>query len=107
VQGQHLPPKENFDFGAAIMDTRAALCKKIEEVIPNAGACGVDFDVEFDDNVQAWAMDLHHGKHRLRTFIDTNEASSCLKGDSCIPLGMQVAQLKRNFDLRACDEQEY
>lgn len=86
------------------MVTKEELCKKIEEVIPSAGVCGVDFDVEFDDNVQAWAVDLHRGQHHLRTFIDTDEASNCLEGKSCIPLGMQVAQLKRNFEHTSCAE---
>ena len=90
---------------AAIMGTKEQLCKKIEEVIPNAGVCGVDFDVEFDENAQAWAVDLHHGQHHLRTFIETEEASSCVEGKLCIPLGMQVAELKRNFDLSSCAEQ--
>jgi hypothetical protein len=88
-----------------IMVTKEEICKKIEEVMPNAGVCGIDFDVEFDDNVQAWAVDLHHGHHHLRTFLETDEASSCIEGKSCISLGMQISQLKRNFDLTSCAEQ--
>lgn len=86
------------------MITRKELCEKIEEVFPKAGVCGVDFDVEYDDDVKAWAVDLHHGPHRLRTYIDADEAQSCLEGKTCIPLGMQIAQLKRNFDLPSCAE---
>jgi len=44
-----------------MMITKEALCKKIEEVFPKVGACDIDFDVEFDDKVQAWTVDLHHG----------------------------------------------
>lgn len=86
------------------MTTREELCRKIEEVFPKAGACGIDFDVEYDENVSAWAVDLHRGEHHLRTFIDTEEADSCLEGEKCIPLGMQIAQLKRNFELSTCAE---
>lgn len=82
--------------------TKEDLCKKIGEVIPNAGVCGVDYEVEFDEEAHAWVVDLHHGQHHLKTFIDTDEASSCLEGKTCIPLGMQIAQLKRNFDLTSC-----
>ncbi len=84
------------------MVTKQELCKKIEDVFPHAGVCGVDFDVEYDENSKAWAVDLHHGHRHLRTFIETEEADSCLTGKSCIPLGMQIAQLKRNFDLTSC-----
>ncbi|KAB2890224.1 MAG: hypothetical protein F9K32_09620 [Desulfobulbaceae bacterium] len=86
------------------MTTREELCRKIEEVFPKAGACGIDFDVEYDENVSAWAVDLHRGEHHLRTFIETEEADSCLEGEKCIPLGMQIAQLKRNFELSTCAE---
>lgn len=84
------------------MTTKEELCKKIERVFPSAGVCGVDFDVEYDGNAHAWTMELHHKDHHLRTFIETDEATSCLEGNSCIPLGMQVAQLKHNFDLLSC-----
>ena len=87
------------------MITKEDLCNKIEEVIPQAGACGIDYDVEFDEKNKAWTVDLHHGSHHLKTFIDIDEADSCLEGKSCIPLGMQIAQLKRNFDHTSCGEQ--
>jgi hypothetical protein len=89
---------------ATIMATKEELCKKIEQVFPRTGVCGIDFDVEYDKNAHAWTVDLHHENHHLRTFIETDEAKSCLEGKSCIPLGMQIAQLKHNFDLLSCAE---
>ena len=86
------------------MVTKEELCKKIESVFPKAGTCSVDFDVEYDDDIRAWSVDLHHGDHHLKTFIETDEADSCLEGKSCIPLGMQIAQLKHNFDMPSCAE---
>lgn len=93
------------EMGGKFMVTKEELCKKIEEVFPEAGVCGIDFDVEFDKENKAWAVDLHHGQHHLKTFIDIDEAASCVDGKTCIPLAMQVAQLKRNFDLASCSEQ--
>ena len=86
------------------MATKEEVCKKIEAVFPKAGTCGVDFDVEYDEDIQAWAVDLHHGPHHLKTFIETDEADSCLEGKSCISLGMQIAQLKHNFDMPSYTE---
>ncbi len=86
------------------MVTKEELCKKIEAVFPDAGVCGIDFDVEFDKENKAWAVDLHHGDHHLKTFIDVEEADSCIEGKSCMPLAMQIAQLKRNFNLSSCEE---
>jgi hypothetical protein len=87
------------------MVSKQELCKKIEDVFPDAGVCGVDIDVEYDETAKAWAVEMHHGHHHLRTFIETEEADSCLAGKLCIPLGMQVAQLKRNFDLAFCSSE--
>jgi len=57
---------------------------------------------EFDKENKAWAVDLHQGSQHLKTFIEVSEADSCVEGKSCIPLGMQIAQLKQNFDLTSC-----
>lgn len=84
------------------MVSQQELCKKIQEVYPNAGVCGVDFDVSYDEELKAWAVDLHHGSHHLKTFVEIEEADSCLDGKMCIPLGLQVAQLKHNFDIPSC-----
>lgn len=87
------------------MVTKQEICKKIEEVFPEAGVCGIDFDVEFDDKNKAWAVDLHHGAHHLKTFIEIDEAANCVEGEKCIPLGIQIGQLKRNFELATNAEQ--
>ena len=87
------------------MVTKQEICKKIEEVFPEAGVCGIDFDVEFDDKNKAWSVDLHHGSHHLKTFLEIDEAASCIEGEKCIPLGIQIGQLKRNFELATSAEQ--
>lgn len=80
------------------MITRKELCKKIEAMNPGLGACGTGYDVSFDRKVKAWAVDINRGKYHLKTFVETQEADSCLHGDRCIPLGLQVGQLQINFE---------
>lgn len=79
------------------MTTREELCKKITEVFPDIGVCGIDLDVSFDEKNKAWAVDLKKGEHHLKTFLEISEAESCLAGKQCISLGLQVAQLKENI----------
>lgn len=81
------------------MATKDDICRKIEEIIPEAGKCGIDYNVEYDNKNHAWSVDLHSGKQHLKTFIEDTEAESCLGDNRCIPLGLQVGQLKRNLDL--------
>lgn len=80
------------------MVNKEQLCKKIEAMHPDMGACGIDFEVEYDTHAEAWFVDLHHGKQHLRTFIETDEADSCLEKGKCMPLSLQIGQLKSNFE---------
>lgn len=81
------------------MASKDDICRKIEQIIPEAGRCGRDFRVEYDDTNHAWAVDLHQGDVHLKTFIEDSEAENCLDADKCIPLGLQIGQLKRNLEL--------
>ena len=79
------------------MLTRQQVCKKIEDVFPNIGACGVNLDVDFDETNKAWVVDLRSGDHHLKTFLETSEAEDCVDGKECISLGLQIAQLRDNL----------
>lgn len=81
------------------MTTKQDICSKIEKIMPEAGRCGVDFSVEYDSSNHAWVVDLHQGRFHLKTFVEESEADNCLESDRCIPLGLQISQLKRNLDL--------
>lgn len=76
------------------MVTKQELCKKIEEIFPHAGICGVDFDVEFDEKTESWEMILHNGQGRIRTFIKTDVIRKCLERDSCDPLGIKISHVR-------------
>ncbi len=80
------------------MVTKKELCERIESIQPEIGVCGVDFDVEYDDNEKAWVVDFHQGKQHLRTYIEDKEADSCVEKDQCMSLAMQIGQLRYNFE---------
>lgn len=81
------------------MASKEDICRKIEEIIPEAGRCGRDFRVEYDQENHAWYVDLQQGRFHLGTFIEDTEARSCLDKEKCISLGLQIGQLKRNLKL--------
>ena len=37
------------------------LCRKIRDIYPDIGECGVDINVAFDETNQRWAVDLKKG----------------------------------------------
>lgn len=80
------------------MVTRESLGKQIEAMFPEFGRFGVDFEVKYDNQVHAWSIDIHKGKMHLKTFIEESEADSCVDKNKCVPLALQMGQLKRNFN---------
>lgn len=80
------------------MYTKAELCKKITDIYPEIGECGIDIDVSYDDEKKAWVVDLIKDSHELKHYLDVPEADECMEGNKCVPLGLEIAQLKKNIE---------
>ena len=80
------------------MYTKAELCKKITDIYPEIGECGIDIDVSYDDEKKAWVVDLIKDSHELKHYLDLPEADECMEGNKCVPLGLEIAQLKKNIE---------
>jgi hypothetical protein len=70
------------------------LCKKIQEIYPDIGECGIDVWVDFDDEQKRWTVHLKKDDHGLKTYLELGDAEKCMNGVQCISLGIEVAQLK-------------
>jgi hypothetical protein len=70
------------------------LCRKIREIFPDIGECGIDVDVAFDETNQRWAVDLKKGSRRMKTFLEEGDAELCLQGRQCVSLGIEIGQLR-------------
>ena len=79
------------------MYNKEQLCKKITEIYPEIGECGIDVDVNFDADKNTWVVNLKKDSHSLKHYLDLPEADSCMEGDKCVPLGLEIAQLKKNI----------
>ena len=73
------------------------LCQKIREIYPEIGECGIDVSVDYDDEKKAWIVDLKKDQHELKTHLEPEDAETCMNGEKCIGLGVQIAQLKDNI----------
>lgn len=73
------------------------LCQKIEEIYPDIGECGIDVDVNYDDDQERWVVDLKKDQHHLKTFLEEGDADLCMQGKQCVSLGIEIAQLKDNI----------
>ena len=80
------------------MINKAELCKKITEIYPDIGQCGIDVDVEYDNGQERWVVDLKKSPHHLKTYLEQGDAEMCLMGRQCVSLGIEIAQLKDSVE---------
>ena len=74
------------------------LCEKIRILYPDVGECGINVDVEFDEEQNRWVVYLDKGHHKLKTFLEEGDAEKCLLGQKCIGLGIEIAQLRSTIE---------
>ena len=80
------------------MIDKAELCAKIIELYPDIGACGIDVDVAFDNEKNAWVVDLKKDRFELKTHLEEGDADKCMIGEQCVGLGIEIAQLRANIE---------
>ena len=85
------------------MIDKKELCAKIQELYPDIGECGIDVDVEYDENKQSWVVDLKKDKFELKTFLEEGDADKCMLGQQCVSLGIEIAQLRTNIERLKAD----
>lgn len=76
---------------------KAQLCEKIREIYPDIGECGIDIDVEYDQQQKAWAVHLKKDRHELKHYLEAPDADACMEGKQCVSLGLEIAQLRDNI----------
>lgn len=75
------------------------LRKKLLEMYPEIEAFGLALSLEFDKGKDAWVVSFEKGAHRRHAFLDKKDADSCIEGNSCIYLGMLIAQYIKDLEL--------
>jgi hypothetical protein len=80
------------------MIDKAQLCAKIVELYPDIGECGIDVDVDYDDQKKAWIVDLKKDHFELKTHLEDGDADQCMLGRKCVGLGIEIAQLRANIE---------
>jgi len=74
------------------------LCSKITAIYPEIGECGINIEVEHDDEKKVWVVDLKKGDHELKHYLEYPDADNCMEGKQCVSLGLEIAQLRKNIE---------
>lgn len=74
------------------------LCEKIIGMYPEIGECGIDVDVQHDEQKNVWIVNLKKDEHELKHFLEYPDADICMEGKQCVSLGLEIAQLRKNID---------
>ena len=74
------------------------LAAKLRALYPEIGAHGIALGLVFDHEKGAWIVTFTKGAHTLTTHLEKKDADGCLEGVQCVYLGVQLAQLIRNFE---------
>jgi len=74
------------------------LCRKITEMYPEIGECGINVEVQHDDQKKVWIVDLKKGSHELKHHLEYPDADNCMDGKQCVSLGLEIAQLRKNIE---------
>jgi len=84
--------------------TKLELKSKIEELFPEIERYGLEFDLEKDEDKNAWLAKFKKDEHELVTHLEEKEVEDCLAGIKCLNLGVQMGMFIRNYceDGEAC-----
>jgi len=77
---------------------RDELAAKLRAIYPEIATHGIDLGVEFSHEKDAWIVKFTKGTHSLTTHLEKKDADGCLEGVQCVYLGVQLAQLIKNFE---------
>ncbi len=79
------------------MYTKNQICEKIRSIYPDIGECGIGIKTAYDNDNNAWVVDLRKENHQLKTYLEPEDANLCMEGKQCLGLGIQIFQLKDNI----------
>jgi hypothetical protein len=80
------------------MHDKEELCRKITELYPDIGECGINIDASFDKKNNVWVIDLKKDEYELQHHLEIPDADDCMNDKQCVSLGLEIAQLRKNIE---------
>ncbi len=71
---------------------KTALCNKINEIYPEIGECDKDLKVVWDSERSVWEVNFKKDGHRIKHYLENEDAAACMEGKQCIGLSIEFGQ---------------
>ena len=71
---------------------KTALCNKINEIYPEIGECDKDLKVVWDSERNVWEVNFKKDGHRIKHYLEDEDAAACMEDIQCIGLGIEFGQ---------------
>ena len=68
------------------------LCRKITQLFPDLGECGIDLNVQFNEEENTYFVEMSKGDKKFKTFLEMDDAAICMSGKQCVSLGIHISQ---------------
>jgi hypothetical protein len=88
------PPRE-----AQMSYSLETLKAKIVDFYPEIEKHQLQTALTFDKGKNAYVIKIQKGQHTLTTFLEKQDADSCVQGKKCVYLGLHIAEFVKNFGL--------
>ena len=71
--------------------------KQLHEMYPEIKQYGVDLNIDFNPEKNAWIATFKKGEHELWTHLEEQDVENCFQGKECYHFGIQLGQFIRNY----------
>ena len=76
------------------MYSKSQLCEKIIALYPDIDQCCIDVDCKYEKTNKYWVVFLKKGDQLVKHFLPAEDADSCMGGEQCVGLGLEIAQFR-------------
>jgi len=71
---------------------------KLLELYPEIKSFGLEINLDFDKNKNAYVVTFSKDANSRHAFLDKGDADSCIEGNACIYLGVLIAQYIKDLE---------
>jgi hypothetical protein len=79
------------------MLSKLDIYNKIKDVYPDIGEFDKDVVIDYDTVKHVWVVDLKDERKHLKTYLEEEDAESCVGKNKCFGIGIQIGELRYNL----------